>query len=413
MAQKAITPNGDSYCSSCGSKVVDDDAICPKCSQELIDVVDAGLCGQCQNVVTIDAVKCNKCGSEFEPVKTDSGFSEAQFLRRMLQWQNLPGQKGTMPPTSGQIQMRPFGEGHPVPRPDILDRYESSIPLWQLAEPLDKVLRYRKGRMENVDALINEAKKRMEELDRINDPKQRGERIKLKRWIDEILTERDDLFTIEAGMMEIDKTYRNLLAVQQTELQNKQTSIRHRLDEFQKELKHFEKEKSVVREREEEVERKEDEIRKILGKIEEKEHELEGLEDKLKNKSREAEEQKKRLFEVEQQVEKDKWMAAQKELQSQVIALRSKDIVVEAGPKDLGEFPVKIANLEEQIERLSEEKGRIQKRAKERDVLLQDIKKLLELLDELLGDLPPEVIKRFANSKDFTLYESVLKKCGV
>jgi len=38
------------------------------------------------------------------------------------------------------------------------------------------------------------------------------------------------------------------------------------------------------------------------------------------------------------------------------------------------------------------------------------VKKLLGMMDELLARLPNEEIDRFSKSKDFKLYESVMKK---
>ena len=43
----------------------------------------------------------------------------------------------------------------------------------------------------------------------------------------------------------------------------------------------------------------------------------------------------------------------------------------------------------------------------------QDTKKLLTVLDELLEHLPPDLINKFANSDDYSLYEKVLDGYGV
>ena len=47
---------------------------------------------------------------------------------------------------------------------------------------------------------------------------------------------------------------------------------------------------------------------------------------------------------------------------------------------------------------------------KEDFILDEDIKKILLMTDNLLGNLPEEVIDEFVKSKDFALYEKVISK---
>ena len=51
------------------------------------------------------------------------------------------------------------------------------------------------------------------------------------------------------------------------------------------------------------------------------------------------------------------------------------------------------------------------KETKKENILLdEDIKKFLEVADDLLGKLPEEVVDEFVKSKDYELYEKVIKK---
>ena len=43
----------------------------------------------------------------------------------------------------------------------------------------------------------------------------------------------------------------------------------------------------------------------------------------------------------------------------------------------------------------------------------EEVKKLLKVLDELLGKLPKEVIDKFVKSEEYNLYEKVLERYGV
>ena len=54
-------------------------------------------------------------------------------------------------------------------------------------------------------------------------------------------------------------------------------------------------------------------------------------------------------------------------------------------------------------------KSRLIRREAE-EITSQDIRKVLKIMDRLLGDLPKEEIEEFAMSKDFELYKKVLSK---
>ena len=413
MALRAITPNQEAYCSKCHVKLSLEETRCPGCGEDFTGVIDAGLCGECRAIVTMDSDRCHECNAEFNPVKTSSGLNETEYLRRMLQWRGLQAQKlnGITPPMTldSAAMMAAAAMSSPGPQPVNV--------LYQLAEPLEKVLKLRRKRLEQMDGLIAEAKQRIDELGEESDPVNQKEKTRLKRWIDETQMEREDLATIENSMMEMEKVYKNLLALQQVEMQTKEESIRLRLDSVGAELERMEMEKLTIQERETEIMRREDELRKILERIDEKEKELSSLErlltDRVKaDRVKESEDQRKKLDDAEKQLEKDKWMAAQRQLQSQLIALKTGNDGTESDEKT-GEPDARLGEIEERMEKLIKENDEMLQEKEETNRLLSDINRLLKALDELLGQLPKNVIRKFANSEDYRLYETVLQKCGV
>jgi hypothetical protein len=408
MALRAITPSQEAYCSKCHVKLSLEETRCPGCDEDITGVIDAGICGECQAIVAMDSDKCYKCGAVFEPVKTQGGLNETEYLRRMLQWRGLEAQRLngiTPPPTLDPAALMTAVARSPLgPQPVNV--------LYQLAEPLEKVLKLRRKRLEQMDELIAEAKQRIDELGETSDPINQKEKTRLKRWIDETQMEREDLATIENSMIEMEKVYKNLLALQQVEMQTKEESIRMRLDSVGAELERMEKEKLTIQERETEIKRREDELRKILERIDEKEKELSSLERLLTDRVKKSEEHKKRLDDAEKQLEKDKWMAAQRQLQSQLIAIKSG----EAGSGAIsrpGERDERLEQIERRMDMLTKERDEMLREKDEANKLLSDVNRLLKVLDDLLGQLPKDVIKRFANSEEFRLYETVLQKCGV
>ncbi len=400
MAQKAVTPGKDYYCASCSAKVTADDDSCPNCNEDFGSSIDAGLCGTCHSIITIKTNVCKRCGGQFAPVMTDEGIIEEEFQKRIKHWRNLPNLA--------------------KPKPRIADsKFDTemapgvSTDLWKIFEPMERVIKTRMDRLENLEPFLAEAKKRIDELEYEVDPELQKEKWRLKRLLDEIPEEKKDLDTIEQGLSHVEKTYKNYLEVQQEEIKTKEEVLRKRVDAFKKEIDRLEKDKDKIRDREADVLRKEDEIRKILDKIYEKEAELAGLEVNLKDKLLDIENYWKKLADAKMDVGIDEWFASQKKLQSQLMSLRSDKLLVEPGSPEVSEIRTRVTELEEKMEKLTEERIKMIKEKEETLALISDVSKVLKTLDELLGELPPEVIKKFAKGNDFRLYEKILEKCGV
>ena len=413
MAVRAVTPSKEVYCSSCSARASLADDSCPICGADFTGTADGRLCASCQAVVSISSDKCEKCGQKIQPTEHIPGLNEEELLRRMLQWRGMvdlvakPPADGKGPVAPGTAQTNQDGSPQKPQAPD------TSTILWQLFEPLEKVLRYRKNRLEQVDLLITEARKRIGTLENSKDPDLQRERWRLKAWVDEILAERNDLTTIEESMMDMERTYRNIISMQQAELHTKEESIRARLNSFRSEIERIEKEKVSITEKEGEIKRKEDELRKILGKISEKEEELAQLEDRLKDRATEAANQAAELAEMQKQIDKEKWMAEQRRLQTDILTMRKKELASEVEPQELAAVKSRVNELEEHLRELNAERERMAREGEEAKTFLADVSKLLKTLDDLLGQLPPEVIKKFAKGREFQVYERVLEKCGV
>ncbi|MCK4811245.1 MAG: hypothetical protein KAS74_03130, partial [Methanosarcinales archaeon] len=80
---------------------------------------------------------------------------------------------------------------------------------------------------------------------------------------------------------------------------------------------------------------------------------------------------------------------------------------LETTRKNLSDATMEITRLQELQETLGAEA------TTQSTVDAQDTKKLLTVLDELLEHLPPDLIDKFANSDDYSLYEKVLDGYGV
>jgi hypothetical protein len=81
-----------------------------------------------------------------------------------------------------------------------------------------------------------------------------------------------------------------------------------------------------------------------------------------------------------------------------------------------GELDIQRQLIEKLETELKESKDKLDKMLKEgaemKD-LLEDIKSVLTVIDDLLGKLPEDEIERFAKSKDYEKYENILKKLSL
>jgi hypothetical protein len=155
--------------------------------------------------------------------------------------------------------------------------------------------------------------------------------------------------------------------------------------------------------------------RSILGFEEEKE--IVKLEDRLrktrllfeKKLKEKVEELEKRKLEIEQAMILESQARREAELSRREETLNKKEKEIDA--------IIRRHQLEREEELNRKEKELIMKEKELSQITEQkideDVKKLLKVLDELLGKLPKEIIDKFVKSEEYKLYEKVLERYGV
>ena len=186
---------------------------------------------------------------------------------------------------------------------------------------------------------------------------------------EEILNHLDDLRDLENERrkiyergLQIESEFSNVLERYREFLKKKEVMLKGRIEEFQKE-----------------VERRKIQARMLV----EKEKELIEREHRLREREKQLEEQLKNVEESAKKLEsdeitKEEWMEQQKKIQEKLYQIR-----------------------QEVIKRPEES---------EKEKLT---KKVLAILDDLLGKLPDEVIEEFARSDNFDLYKKVMEMYGL
>jgi len=281
--------------------------------------------------------------------------------------------------------------------------------LWKLAEPFDRMLERRKRRLEQMEALIDRAQGRIKALESSADPAEVQEREELKRQIETLLLEKEDILKLEEGLVDMETTYRNILRMQKEELKARETSLHGRIAAFRHELESREKAFGQLKERESDFVRREDEFRTVMNRVHEREREIEKREELMRDKARLLDERHHALSEAEVDLERRRWDLEQK-ISARPPSKEEPTPVTIKSDQELGALQSRMIQLEEQMERLAEERNQLMEQQKELLSLKGDLKVVMKDIDELLGDLPKDKIRKFAKSEKFALYEKLLEQ---
>jgi len=149
------------------------------------------------------------------------------------------------------------------------------------------------------------------------------------------------------------------------------------------------------------------EEKKLLA--EQKKKEKIKLEQQLKKQKLLEERKKKEKLEAEQQLKKEKTEQEQKEREKKKES--EKQVQPPEPTKDYDDLIETVAKKEIATNTKLEEKPKIKTKVTEiPEVIDEDVKKALIVIDNLLEKLPEETIDEFVNSKDFAVYEKVINK---
>src|SRR6266699_4955232 len=403
MAQRALTPGNAAYCSECGAETPPDAKSCARCGEPFEGSMQAVLCPICNSINPAAATECLNCNAKFpdagpEETPTPAGpeSPEEEYLRRILQ---LSREKARSRAASG-----PGGGGEPASFLEA-ERAEGEMEesLWKLAEPFDRMLERRKRRLEQMDALIGRARGRIKGLESSTNPLEIRERDELKRQIEELLLEKEDILKLEEGLVNMENTYRNILRLQQDELKARESSLRSRVEAFRRELESREKAFGQLKERESDVLRREGEFRTLMNRVHERQREIEKREELLRDKGRLLDERHHGLSGAEVDLERQRWDLDQT-VDGGRPATKEESTITVRSDSEIGELKSRMVQLEEQMERLMDERNKLVEQQKELLRLRDELKVVMKDVDELLGDLPPDKIRTFAQSKKFALY---------
>ena len=396
MALRALTPSGGTHCSECGADTPRAADACAVCGRPFQGELEAKRCPFCGGILMRSAMRCYHCGIS---LPAEPGVSEESFF------------KSVMDAAAARAGATPSAPGKPLLSGSLDPLASNEAVLWKLSEPFEKILQSRKKRIEQMDALVSRARRRIKMLETSNNPVELREREELKRQVEEILVEREDILKIEEGITEMERTYHNILNLQQSQLRVREDPLRGRMEMFRKELERQEQEKAQIKEKEGELVRRGEEFRRLVESLQKRERELATREDQMNERLRSLEEQARRLAVLEDGIQR---RARPPELTTESGArTSSQEITLKPSDVEIRDLKLRISELEENMEHVLEEKNQLAEDRKRTAAFGEDVKSVLKVLDELLGKLPEDEIKKFARSKNFSTYEKIFEEYGL
>lgn len=422
MAAKGLTKAGGAYCLICQQTVDADAAKCPTCDEEFTETVRAFPCPRCDTVIALGTAECPKCGMRFK-VKTlrqrVQGGDEEKVLMKLIEWGKTPrpeepSKSAPEPPTV--VQEKP----HYSP--------EQLAKLSQLKAAIQEIVSNRSQMLLRMQKRLEEEKKRLATLSETEGRSPTVEQVEAE--VMSLADEVADFTMLEAHMEAISDELASLMDSFELSEEARTRGLAARalklkLDEKEREL-------GEIKAREEQLEKREQMVDRKIKAYAQKKKELDEVEENLKAKLAKLEEERAELERIrvsasgasqaeEIEAVRSKWKEEQGRLREQLVGLRLMVAPARGDDESVSEEIIHaeadldsaIKSLESRLKDLLAEKSELDKKLEEASMFEEELRRLLKVLDELLGELPEKVIARFSNSEDYALYERVLDRLRI
>lgn len=459
----ALLEPESSLCPQCSESMEGDleAMVCPYCSAVL-----KRFSSECSH--------CGLRFKAMKKPTVEKSTEDEEFLKRLLEWGKKMQTKdneetdedlvekeqahtvikavlGSKEPTTTQKENIIQIEKTAMEKKDLEVREESIL---TIAEPLEAALKARHASILEAEAELVEIARELEDINSRQDPKAATKRERLERKRAFLETEKSEIQKLETGLNSIDETYKKLLADHKRELEAKEANLKERLDAFKMEMERREDEKRRMEKKEAMLHIQEKEASAKLDRLVERERLLEAREKDVKRQLDDLKALREAMpsggsaapqgntygkwiidpNEVEDVFKKSKkaredWFAEQRRVQKELIGIHGSQAPAPVAaaaktenpapnaepakplaPEQNAELDAKIAGLEANVARLEKERQAVQdaeKAAKEFD---EDLKKVLKVVDDLLGKLPDDAIDAFSKSDEFKIYQKIMDR---
>lgn len=393
---------------------------CDGCLSELSEEVKAFPCPKCQTVLALGEPQCPTCGLRFK-VKTVKGRESGEddrFLMKLIEW-------GKAPPGETQESGKTTPEGEKTATATPPPPEGQLVRLAQLKESVKDLMANRSEMLDRMERRLAEEKGRLASISAMEDKTASPEQVEAE--IMALADEMADITMLQAHMESLSNEISSLMESVDVSEATKERglaakALRKKLDAKEKEVEALKEKEEQISKREEMVDRKIQAYASKKKQLDEVEKELQAKLAKLEDERAELERLKANATgartESEREEAREEWLEAQKKLRQRLTALRSTVVKHRLGKEPTeeelqaaeGGLDDMIADLEKQIGELIVEKVDLQSKMQEASLMDEDLKRLLRVMDQMLGQLPEDAIERFSNSDEFALYERILDR---
>jgi DNA repair exonuclease SbcCD ATPase subunit len=424
LATKGLTRSGDAYCLSCLQPVDRNDTKCLSCASELTEEVKAFLCPKCQTVVALGEPQCSKCGLKFKvkALKPRETAEDDKFLMKLIEWGKPPEDEKS----EGEPTTKPSEESTAEPKPTAPSE-EQILKFAKLRDSIRDLMVNRSQMLERMETRIAEEKARLNQMPPLEGKSSNAEQVEAE--IMSLANEMADITMLQAHMESLSDEISALMDSVEISEAAKARGLAARA--LRKKLEAKEQELEELRAREEQLVKREEMVDRKIQAYAHKKKQLDEQEEDLKLKLMKLEAERAELerlkalaagamTEAERAQAKEQWMDEERRFKERLLNLHSSVVTHRTGQQtSTDNEPAEvsldrmIASLENQIGNLILEKVELQKKTSEAMMFDEDLKKLLKVLDQMLGQLPEDIIERFSKSEDFALYERFLDRFKV
>ena len=408
-SQKGVVKTGEMYCLECNEQVASDVEKCPSCGADLFEETKAFTCPRCKSILALGTAQCPKCNMKFKVRSVAQRPAEDEKLLVKLIEMGKPAD--ATPPAAAA-----------VPLPENVGK------LAILRASVEDLVKNRSDMLRRMERRLEEEKTRLVRLQEMEGHTPTTEHVEAE--IDALAEEMADIAVLQTHMAKLADEITHLIesfevsqATRDRGLAAK--ALRHKLDQKEKEIEDLRSKEEEIVKREEMVDRK---IKAYAVKKKQLDEQEQGLESRLKQLEEERVELQRLRAQAEVAVTADdrrdaetRWEEEQRRLRHRLIELRS---VVAGSREPAGGTESKIAEAEADIEgtisQLSDEingvltqRAELEARIKEAKEADDDMKRLLKVLDDMLGQLPQQAIDKFSGSEHYAIYERVLKRLNI
>lgn len=450
MVAKAATKAGKFFCFRCGEQVDKEVDSCQSCGARFDRVTEAFRCPKCSNLLPIGTAVCPSCSLKFKVrsvTKSVNMSEDDRFLMKLIDWGKAKreasvGKAGPDSSAARQQQAEPARQIKKRAEQKESSASEASEPAAtsEAARSEGVGMQDIIGRLEETERKLREASVRRERSLELLKGYLDGE----SGGIDGVSGEMEDLLREltgeikEMGKLEGQiKQLRSLLLRGEASRPAQAPGDSEKADTSQETfglskqalrnlLRNREKEVDGLKTHQEEIERREEMLNRKIRAYAVKKKELNHREKELKERQRAfsqiefrgAGAPTRRGGEQSEDDAKTQWLRDQSKIRMGLLEIKNE---MSPGEQSIDFFPShmsddvmeKIEVLEERLADSTREREELADKLKDIESAQEDIIRLLKVMDQLLGKLPPAVIDEFSKSEDFRLYEKVLDKLNI